>query len=1091
MRKSILYPAIIIFIFLLLGRAYGESKTSTNGAALWATATIYADETEVCLGESIEATINFAGDGPWDIKVNDNDGTILDLKDVEESTITIWLEPLEDNRYYIKEVKDRRGRKGQKFGEVVVTVLESIPVFIQLDKTAYLDSDPGVELVSTPSGGVFSGNGVSGNFFYPYIATAVGSPHRITCTYSISASCVSTDQIDIHVLYGEGEVQLFSGNDVVTALCDDGATYEIRGSNMDNIPGLFELRQAGSTVPVPGHISDANQKDDMAILDPAGLTGSYDIVYTYSFQDLTIPKYFRFQMIDMGIIEIPGLPDVVCKSDDPYVLVPDLANPDPGDVYQFSGPGVTGNQADGFYYDPGDPGAPEGENQIELVYTTSDGCAFSMTRVVTNMIAPDVKFSLDPACLSEDGSIVNFKNLTEKKDAVDNWSWVFGDPASGANNYSSEENPSHFYAEDGSRHITLTATTSNGCVSIGTVDTVLAKRPVADFSWISDCFVEGQMIAFVNRSLSPFSPLDTLIWTFTSMDDGVLGVIGSNATTDTVEFSFPTMDQYIIDLQVRNEVGCSGNATKEITLHPITTVTAAGYEENFNGARTDWYSGSDSLDLSWIRYEPDFNGFNQVPGDWAWFTNLPPDNSGYLEHSWIQSGCFDFSSRKSAFIQLDLMKSFNPGVDGALLQYQDVVSEGWKTIGDVGTGINWYNVTGLTNKPGGSNFGWGLDQFIPDTDWINASHGLDMVAGLSRVKFRIAIATGGSKEIESGRYNQGFAFDNIFIGERVKRSLLEHFTNSASFECWNADDVVDQFALNHSSSVIDLQYHMDYPGVDPMNANNPYAPSARDLYGVKGVGVPYAVLNGGTIPDHRFDFSDPSNEPNEEVLQQASLEVPVFDFDLNVNWMENRVEVNTLATCKTDTFDSNVDLYVVLIESSVTAYPGLNGDTIFRNVVLDILPSPAGKLLGNEWYNGKTDTRNYSWDYAEYVEDIEELAVVAFLQDRDNNWKVLQVATDYLTPLVGKPTWLNETRPMAIYPNPAVELLYVNLGTRQVNQGTLKIMDLSGKEVMTVNVRPGVSLYQLDVGRLSRGMYLIYWMESGKMRGRKKLVFTR
>ena len=98
----------------------------------------------------------------------------------------------------------------------------------------------------------------------------------------------------------------------------------------------------------------------MAILDPTGLTGSYDIIYAYGFQDLTISKSFRFQMIDLGII--------VCRSDDPYILVPDLANPDPGGVYQFSGPGVTGNQADGFFYDPGDPDAPEGENQIELVY---------------------------------------------------------------------------------------------------------------------------------------------------------------------------------------------------------------------------------------------------------------------------------------------------------------------------------------------------------------------------------------------------------------------------------------------------------------------------------------------------------------------------------------------------------------------------------------------------------------------------------------------------------------------------------------------------------------------------------------------------
>ncbi len=48
---------------------------------------------------------------------------------------------------------------------------------------------------------------------------------------------------------------------------------------------------------------------------------------------------------------------------------------------------------------------------------------------------------------------------------------------------------------------------------------------------------------------------------------------------------------------------------------------------------------------------------------------------------------------KKPLIQLDVMKSFVPGEDGAVLQYQDVVSEGWKTIGNVGEGMNWYNET--------------------------------------------------------------------------------------------------------------------------------------------------------------------------------------------------------------------------------------------------------------------------------------------------------------------------------------------------------------------------------------------------------------
>ncbi len=1023
------------------------------------------------------------------MKINDNDGTYLELKDVEESSITIWLVPLEDNRYYIREVKDRRGKKGDTFGDVIIFVYDPTPVTIQLEKTAYLKSDPGVVLVSSPSGAVFSGNGISGNNFYPGIAGPADFPHRIVCTYTNPYGCISTDDVDIHVLHGEGEVQLLSGNDVINDLCDDGRTYVIQGSNLDNIPGLFELRAVGSQDPVQGHISDIDPLDDKATLDPTGLVGSYDIIYTYEFQDLTVNISHRFQVSDLGLLGITDLPDNVCKNDEPYLLVPELVDIDPGAVYEFSGPGVSGSQDDGFYYDPGAPGAPVGENQIVLDYTSSEGCSSTLTRVVSNRFVPDVQFSLAPACLPEDGGMVNFENLTNRKDAVAGWSWDFGDPSSGANNYSSLENPGHFYEEGGSRKISLTAITSEGCEAVQSIDTVLTDQPVADFTWLNDCFIKGQKVAFLDRSVSAFSSLDTFIWTFKTAGGDVLGVIEGNSITDTVEFDFPSLDNYLVEYNVSNEIGCQGITTKEIVLKPVRVLTSAGYEEDFNGEKTDWISDSDGQDLSWIRAEPVFNGFNQVPGDWAWFTDLPPDNSGYFEHSWIQSNCFDFSTRKNPIIEMDLMKSFSPGMDGAVLQYQDMVSEGWKTIGTVGDGINWYNATGLFHKPGGSSFGWGLDLFNPDTEWVNASHDLDMVAGLPFVKFRIAIATGGAQEIEAGRYNQGFAFDNIFIGERLRRSLLEHFTNSSTLECRDADNVVDQFAMNHSSSIIDLQYHMDYPGVDPMNVNNPYPPSTRSFtYGIQG--VPTAVLNGGTRPDHWFDFSNPSNEPNDDVLQQTMLEIPIFDMNLNVNWFENRLEATSLVTCRTDTFSSNLQLYMVVIESSVTAYSGLNQDTSFRNVVLDILPSPAGKLLGNVWFNGRTDTRTYSWDYKEYIEDIEDLAVVAFIQDRDNG-QVLQVASEYLTPQVGFTTKYHEARSLAVYPNPADDRLYVNIGNRHVNNGQIRFMDLSGKVVRTVDIQPGISLYQLDVANLTMGMYMIYWIESGEVKGRDKLVITR
>ncbi len=1085
--KKILVSALIVSALILPVAAIFQQTSSTKGPHD-PTATILGSETEVCLGDSVEAYLFFTGEGPWDVTIRDNDGDYLNLKDID-TPYTIWLKPVIDNRYYISRMVDRRNRRGDTYGEVEVTVFESTPVSIQLDRTVYIQSEPAVDLLGVPAGGTFSGNGVAGSAFYPFIATAEDSPHTLTYTYTNQFGCPGTDEVVIDVLYGEGEILLLSGDEPVNTICDDGEIYVIKGSNLDSIPGVFELREAGSSEPLPGSITDEDLGDDQATLDPSGLTGSYDIIYMYEYQGFKVILTHHFQVDDLGILGISDLPDEVCKNDGPFLLVPELSENDPGAIYIFSGPGVSGNLADGFYYDPGNPEAPAGENEIVLEYTSSKGCSSGLTIMVTNQVVPDVEFTLAPVCLPVDGGIVNFENLTNGKYAVDSWSWDFGDPSSGDDNFSNLENPGHYYEEAGFRQITLIGTTSEGCEANFSLDTVLAKQPVVDFTWINDCFVQGESVRFLDRTHFSFAPADSFTWIFKTANGGVLGSIGGSTATDTVDFSFPDIGHYQIEYKVLNDVGCEGSTTKELVLKPINSLPAAGYKEDFNSENDNWFSYSDGQYLSWKRDEPEFAGFVPVPGDLAWYTKLPFDNSGYSEHSWIQSTCFDFSSRRFPFIEMDLMKSFTPGVDGAVLQYQDLVSEGWKTLGNVGEGINWYNVEELLNQPGGSSYGWGLDLFSPDAEWVHASHNLGILAGHPHVKFRIILATGSAQEIEPGLFNQGFAFDNIFIGERIRRSLLEYFTNSSTIECREADDVVDLFAANHYGSVVDVQYHMDYPGVDLMNVNNPYPPSIRSFkYGIQG--VPSAVFNGGTRSDQRFDFSDPFNEPNDQVLLEAALEIPVFELDLGVSWMENRLEATTLVTCRTDSFSSNLQLYLVVIESSVSAYTGLNQDTIFRNVVLDILPSPAGKLLGNIWHLGRTDIRTYSWNYADYIEDIEDLAVVAFVQDRDND-EVLQVSFEALTPQVGTVTIPRKSRSMAIYPNPAAERVFVNLGSRQVLKGVIQIMDLSGKLVMTLNVQPNTSLYQVDIASLSRGMYMVYWIESREVQGRNKLVINR
>lgn len=1071
--RNILFPILFVFFIQVHAPVSGQI-----------TATIIGSASEVCQGDSLAAYLNITGGvAPWNMVINDKDGQYLILDSIS-SPYTIWLTPDADNTYYIASVVDSLGTIGSPLGEVEVTVNPSTPVDIIIDRVTYLDSDPGISLVSSPAGAVFTGAGVTGSMFYPSIAGYQDSPHTVLSTYTNSYGCVTTDQVDIEVLSGISSVWLESGGVTVNALCDDGATYYIKGSNEDNIPGTFELVAAGSVNPIPGHISDPVPTDDEAVFDPVGLSGAYDIIYTYSLNEVSVSSTFRFFVNDLGDIEISDLPDTVCKNDAPYLLIPELVEHDPGATFTFTGPGITGNQAQGYYFDPAGEDVPVGENEITVDYTSSNGCKSQSDIVIYNSFVPTVSFVLSPICLPVDGGTVSFTNMTSGKFSVASWSWDFDDPESGDANYSSEENPTHFYSDPSYRKIWLTAYTHDGCVATFAEDTVLVDQPDVDFTLLNDCFIRGDRTYLMDRTISTFAEIDTLVWTFKTSSGGVLGVIGSGSPSDTIEFPFTSMDQYVVELHVENKAGCAGDGSREIMLKPIIQLDQEGYTENFNGGADDWLVFSEDQEMSWVLGEPEFTGFDQIPGNLSWYTDLPVHTAGYLERSWVQSPCYDLSQLSDPLIQMDLMKSFIPGTDGAVLQYQDYVSEGWKTIGTVGSGLNWYNEWGIYNEPGGGNFGWGLALFNPDTRWVTAGHALEMMAGKPHVKFRVAIATTGAQQIG----NQGFAFDNFFVGDRMRTSLLEHFTNASSETAEAADDVVDNLVDQHTGEVIDLQYHLDYPGEDPMNENNIYPPSDRAFhYGVPG--VPYAVLNGSAGLDERFDFSDASEEPDAASLENASLEIPPFKLFLAVDYMEDSLEATVSVLCTADTFTSNLQLYVAVIEREVTAYTGGNQDTSFRNVVLDMLPNAAGKLLGSGWYQGKIETRTFTWTYAPYVEDIEDLSVVAFIQDRDAK-KILHADAKPHTPGVGISNKYLKNRPLNIYPNPADHYLFINLGSRVNTEGELKMVDPAGRIVWSGDVQPGYTIQRVDIGHLTDGMYLLYWLESGAIKGRTKLMIA-
>ncbi|RPI46977.1 MAG: hypothetical protein EHM46_00005, partial [Bacteroidetes bacterium] len=322
----------------------------------------------------------------------------------------------------------------------------------------------------------------------------------------------------------------------------------------------------------------------------------------------------------------------------------------PGAV--FSGSGVTGNVTDGFVFDPSQ--ASLGSVIITCSVTTAGGCVGSSTRQVSVRFAPALNFTVSTSCIPVEGGNVAFSNLTGGKLLVETWSWNFDDINSGENNFSILVEPVHFYQQPGARSINLTATTFDGCLASLDLDTVFGGQPVSDFTWTSECVTTGSEIAFVSKSVSGLAQIDTLVYTFRTGAGAVLGEMGSSSLADTVRFPFGSEGSYLVELYTENEGGCYDTVTKQVFLRPTIHLDETGYTEGFDQSQGKWTIESEDGLESWVWDVPDFNGFNPVTGDNAWYTDLPEGTPGYLERSWVQSPCFDFTDMDHPLIRMDL-----------------------------------------------------------------------------------------------------------------------------------------------------------------------------------------------------------------------------------------------------------------------------------------------------------------------------------------------------------------------------------------------------------------------------------------------------
>lgn len=217
-------------------------------------------------------------------------------------------------------------------------------------------------------------------------------------------------------------------------------------------------------------------------------------------------------------------------------------------------------------------------------------------------------------------------------------------------------------------------------------------------------------------------------------------------------------------------------------------------------------------------------------------------------------------------------------------------------------------------------------------------------------------------------------------GTGSKQALLEHFTQASCGPCASVNPGVEAY-LASQPSANSLKYQTSWPGVDPMNAQNPDVSDIRRTY-YNVTGVPKPVVDG----DVSTTTGNYQSLITAGINNTAEAEVEVTWTWSNSTFTAIDITVTVTATNSGNDFTGADKLYVALVEENIVfaSAPGSNGETSFHNVVREMVTGNAGEALGTVAAGTPLVKTYTNVAVPSYIYDVTELNVIAFVQDNSS-----------------------------------------------------------------------------------------------------------
>ncbi|HVD99385.1 MAG TPA: hypothetical protein VNB90_14345 [Cytophagaceae bacterium] len=639
------------------------------------------------------------------------------------------------------------------------------------------------------------------------------------------------------------------------------------------------------------------------------------------------------------------------------------------------------------------------------------------------------------------------------------------------------------FANYGIHSVSLTVTSNSlgtghlNCSTTKDTTLIFGPYPNTDFSWSRPCSVDT--VFFVNNTTIASGYSNSTYWNMHDLsNNAAVNYKVGNKKSLNPAFKFNTPGIYNVQLiDTTNIYNCVKISTKEVYVVPTYVVTASDpYDSSFANSKLNWApSGYQDKPYSWQHGHMTKNVI--ASPNKAWVTDTT-GNYFIGELSYLNSPCFDFSNLDKPMI---VMKQWSntTNLAGAVLEATTGNTNPWVTIGQIGTGINWYNTIGVVGLIGTSSTNPTAQGFSGEqTDWTTSRIGLSQYAKNSKlVRFRLVF--GSSNVNDPLNKRDGIALDSVWIGNRFKTVLMEHFTNSLCPSCITANDVVNKIQDSIPGDVISVHYHTSFSGstssagADLMNQKNPSDPSSRVLYyGVTS--VPRTEIDGVVAYD-TYDGS--ANAINYPAINNKALENAKFSLDLSTKKTGLTLDVKSQLVAKAIVTD-DVVLNIAVLEKYISGTNAQGNQSGYKWVLKKMLPDAAGNYITKTWAVGDTSKNVQTWNFSigDFY-DTSQIAVVAFVQNyltrEVYQASIVTGSGNTGTPVVTSIDVQDIAENLLVYPVPADNEINVLFSSELIDETPYVLHDDIGRVVDQGIVEQGVRMLTFNCKKYAAGMYYL------------------